>query len=221
MPVIVPAILEKTGEDFDDRNFILERISGVERIHVDFADGKFVSNQTLPAGKLDILNPAFHFEAHLMVKEPLDFIDYQIAGFKTVIIHYEAFASEELVDNAATAITKLGMVPGVAVNPETPASVLRYFGDTIRHFLIMTTHPGLQGNLFLPESIERIRELRRQLAHVTIEVDGGINSSNAYSLITAGADLLVVGSAIVKASNPAESYAEIENSILAAPETKT
>ena len=94
MSVIVPAILEQTREGFDDKNFIIERIFGVERIQVDFEDGQFVPGQTLSVGKLDILNPAFHYEAHLMVKEPADFIDYQIAGFKTVIIHYEAFSRE-------------------------------------------------------------------------------------------------------------------------------
>jgi ribulose-phosphate 3-epimerase len=220
MPAIVPAILEQTRDGFDDKNFILERIPGVERIHVDFEDGQFVTSQTVPASKLDVLNPAFHYEAHLMAMEPTDFMDYQIAGFKTVMVHYEAFTSEEQVDNAAVAISKLGMVPAVAINPETPISVLRYFGDTIRHFLVMSVHPGRQGNPFLPESMDRVTELRRLLPHVTIEVDGGINSSNAHALITAGADLLVVGSAIVKANDPAASYAAIENSILAS-ETKT
>jgi ribulose-phosphate 3-epimerase len=215
MSSIIPAILEQTREDFDDENFIIERIPGVERIHVDFADGKFVPHKTVPAAELDILNPAFHYEAHLMVDSPADFMDYQIAGFKSVIIHYEAFAAEEQVDNAASNIIKLGMAPAVAINPETPVSVLRYFGDTIRHFLIMSVHPGSQGNSFLPESIERVRELRAFLPHVTIEVDGGINSGNARLLLDAGADLVVVGSAIIKADYPAASYAEIENSILA------
>lgn len=221
MSSIIPAILEQTREEFDDKNFIIERISGVERIHVDFIEaGQFGEQKTVTANKLDILNPAFHYEAHLMINQPEDFIDYQIAGFKTIIIHYEAFSGEEQVDNAATAIAKLGMAPSVAINPETPVSVLRYFGDTIRHFLVMSIHPGSQGTPFLPESIKRVAELRALLGHVTIEVDGGINSSNARSVISAGADLLVVGSAIVKASDPASAYAKIENSILIS-ETKT
>lgn len=220
MSSIVPAILEQTIEEFDNKNFIIERISGVERIHIDFTDGKFVSSTSLPAGSLDVLNPAFHYEAHVMASQPTDFIDYQMAGFKTVVVHYEAFTSEEQVDLAATEISKLGMTPAIAINPETPVSVLRYFGDTINHFLVMSVNPGVQGNPFLPESADRVSELRELLPHVTIEVDGGINSSNAHSLITAGADLLVVGSAIVKANDPAASFAEIENS-LHFTETKT
>lgn len=220
MPSIVPAILEQTRESFDDKNFIIERIPAVDRIHVDFTDGQFVESGTVPASKLDVLNPAFHYEAHLMVKNPTDFIDYEIAGFKTVIIHYEAFAKEEDVDNAASAIAQLGMLPGVAINPETPISVLRYFGDTIKHFLIMSVKPGLQGNPFIPESINRVKELRDLVPHATIEVDGGINSSNGHLLINAGADLVVVGSAIVKANDPAAAFSEIENSLLA-NETKT
>jgi ribulose-phosphate 3-epimerase len=214
MSVIVPAILEQTREGFDDKNFIIERISGVERIHVDFADGKFVQSETVKASELEGLNPAFQYEAHLMVGEPTDFLDYQIAGFKTAIIHYEAFSSEEAIDQAAVAIKKLGMQPAVAINPNTPVSVLRYFGDTISNFLVMGVIPGAQGNPFVPETVSRVAELRALLPHVTIEVDGGINFSNAKEIMEAGADLLVVGSAIVKAASPQDAYAEIETTLL-------
>lgn len=219
MPAVVPAILEQTREGFDDKNFIIERIPGVERIHVDFEDGDFVPATGLSVVKLDVLNPAFHYEAHLMARNPTEFIDYQIAGFRTIIIHYEAFANEAAVDEAASAISRLGMAPALAVNPETPVPVLKHFGDSIKHFLVMGVHPGRQGNPFLPETVKKVSELRQLLPHVTIEVDGGVSSGNASALMDAGADLLVVGSAIVMAPDPAASYMEIESSILS--ETKT
>ncbi len=214
MSSIVPAIFEQDREAFDGKNFVIERIPGVERIHVDIADSIFVNGRTITVADLDVLNPAFHYEAHLMVENPSDFVDYNIAGFKTVIVHYEAFAKEEMVDEAASSISKLGMSPAVAINPETPVSVLRYFGDTIGHFLIMSVHPGAQGKPFINTTFDRVSELRQMLPHATIEVDGGLSSSNAHALISAGADLLVVGSAIVKSSDPAASFAEIESSIL-------
>lgn len=219
MSSIIPAILEQSRESFDDKHFVIERIIGVERIHIDFSDGIFVPNKTISASELDVLNPAFHYEAHLMIQNPTDFVDYNIAGVKTVIVHYEAFAKEEMVDEAALAISKLGITPAVAINPETSISVLRYFGDTISHFLIMGVHPGAQGNPFIDETFDRISELRQMFPHATIEVDGGVNSSNAHALISAGANFLVVGSAIVSSADPATSFAQIESSILT--ETKT
>ncbi len=214
MSIIVPAILEQDKQNLIDKNFFIERIPGVERIHIDFADGKFVANTAVAAGEIELLNPAFHYEAHVMTTSPEDFLDYHIAGFKTVIVHYEAFNSEESIDEATKAIAKLGMTPGIAINPDTPVSVLRYFGDTVTHFLVMSVIPGKQGNPFIESSFEKIKELRKLLPHATIEVDGGVSSSNAKLLVDAGADLLVVGSAITKVSDPAAGFSAIEHALL-------
>jgi ribulose-phosphate 3-epimerase len=210
MSTIIPAILEQTREGLEDKIFQVTRIPGVETIQVDFADGQFVPSQTFPIAEFDTLNPAFAWEAHLMVKEPGNFLDYQIAGFSRVILHYEAYTKEELLDEAATEITKLGMKPGIAINPETPISVLRYFGDTIKYFVIMSVEPGFQGSAFLDSSVERVAELRKLLPHAIIEVDGGIKANNAQSLILAGADFLIVGSALFETQNPAENYLKIQ-----------
>ncbi|MEK7161658.1 MAG: hypothetical protein AAB729_03130, partial [Patescibacteria group bacterium] len=103
MPQIVPAILEKTSEAFAEKLSLICKIPGVERIQVDFGDGVFIENKLLEVGEMDSLNPAFHWEAHLMVKEPNDFLDYQICGFKTLIVHYEAFSSvSELIATIQT-----------------------------------------------------------------------------------------------------------------------
>ncbi len=196
MAFIIPAILENTAAGLDDKMFRATRLVGVERIHVDFCDGQFVGTQTLPIKELDVLNPAFQWEAHLMVEGPKDFLDYQIAGFTTVIIHYEAFSQEALVDEAVAEIKKLGMMPALAIRPETPPSVLRYFGDTISRFLLLSVQPGGQGGAFLEDSAPRLQELRQILPHAILEVDGGISNANAGQLTAAGADALVVGSAL-------------------------
>jgi ribulose-phosphate 3-epimerase len=214
MPAIVPAILEESRPGFDDKVFQITRIPGVERIQVDFGDGDFVPHKTLAVGELEPLNPAFAWEAHLMVRQPKNFLDYQIAGFHTLTLHYEAFLKEEAVDDAASEIKKLGMVPAIALNPETPVSVLRYFGDTLSHFTLMSVHPGFQGQEFLTQTFERVRELKTILPHATIEVDGGIQPEAAGRLIEAGADLLVVGSGLfAEGAALLEHFAQFNNAI--------
>lgn len=214
MPTIVPAILEETRSGLEDKVFQLTRISGVGRLQVDFGDGDFVPHKTLSVAEIEPLNPAFHWEAHLMVRQPHNFLDYQIAGFQTIVLHYESFLKEELIDEAAGEIKKLGLKPAIAINPETPVSVLRYFGDTIDQFTVLSIHPGFQGHDFLPQSYERVRELKSIMPHATIEVDGGVKAENAAELLNAGADMLVVGSALfIEGSTPAEQFELLHNAI--------
>ncbi len=206
MSIIIPAILEETREGLEDKIFQITRIPGVERIQVDFGDGDFVPHKTLEVGEFPPLNPAYTWEAHLMVRSPQNFLDYQIAGFQTIILHYEAFAKEELIDEAATEIKKLGLNVGVAINPETPESVLRYFGDTVNHFTLLSVHPGFQGAEFLPQTVERVHQLKTALPNAIIEVDGGIKPGNAAELLASGADHLVVGSALFAGNTPAANF---------------
>jgi ribulose-phosphate 3-epimerase len=209
MPTIVPAILEETREGLEDKLFQITRVPGVERVQIDFADGEFVEHKTLGVTEFDSLNPAFHWEAHLMTKPPHNFLDYQIAGFKTIILHYEAFGKEEHLDDTLTEIKKCGLIPALAINPETPVSVLRYFGDTIQHFTVLSVHPGSQGQSFLEETYERVTELRNLIPHAIIEVDGGISQENIGGLIAAGSDLLAVGSALFETEDLNKNYSEL------------
>jgi len=213
MPAIVPAILEETRQGLEDKIFQITRIPEVERIQVDFGDGDFVPHKTLEVGEFDVLNPAFQWEAHLMIREPQNFLDYQIAGFQTIILHYEAFLKEELIDEAVTEIKKLGLIPGLAINPETPVSVLRYFGDTIDHFTLLSIHPGFQGRQFLPQTFDRVRQLKTILSSAIIEVDGGIREENAANLATAGADFLVVGSRLFETKDVSQAYKSLQTSL--------
>src|SRR6185369_914244 len=104
MAKLVPSILEATKDGFQNIYRQETKLPGVERIQVDFGDGEFVANKILPVDEIEPLNPAFHWEAHLMVKEPKEFLDYQICGFKTIIIHYEAFGNKEDLLQSVAAI---------------------------------------------------------------------------------------------------------------------
>ncbi len=208
MPQIVPAILEKTSEAFAEKLSLICKIPGVERIQVDFGDGVFIENKLLEVGEMDSLNPAFHWEAHLMVKEPNDFLDYQICGFKTLIVHYEAFSSvSELIATIQT-IKSMGFKAGVAVSPETPVEVL--VSIKADQYLIMSVIPGKQGQGFIENTLNKVKELRKLLPGAIIEVDGGVNLANVNSIAQAGTDLIVAGSAIVSGGNMAENFEKLK-----------
>ncbi len=199
MAIILPAILEKTKEAFEQRLALVCKIPGVTKIQVDFGDGEFIENKLLEAGEMDTLNPAFEWEAHLMVKNPNDFLDYQICGFKTLIVHYEAFENSDDLKKSLADIKGMGFKTGVAINPDTMVNVLKEVSAD--QYLIMSVVPGKQGQAFLPSTIDRIKELRAIYPHAIIEVDGGVNETNIKSIKQAGADLICVGSALVKAEN--------------------
>lgn len=196
MAIIVPAILEKTKEDFEARAQRFERLLNVQRIQVDVADGKFVANTTVLAPEIDLLSPNYIWEAHLMVEEPVDFFDYQMLGFTVIIVHYEAFQNEAVLISSLAQIRKLGLKVGLAFNPETPVASVAPYGEQVDQFTVLSIHPGTQGAEFMPESLGRIAELRAACPSAIIEVDGGISLETAKSVADAGADLLVVGSAL-------------------------
>ncbi|HEX3099939.1 MAG TPA: hypothetical protein VHQ41_03115 [Patescibacteria group bacterium] len=209
--MIIPAILEKNPLDFAHKLAKIKTIPKVERIQVDFCDGIFVPTTSVAVediGHVPKLDKA-EWEAHLMVDYPKNFAAYKEAGFSTVIIHYESFISESMLEDALDQITNLGMKPGIAIRPETIVSVLRYFTDTINQFTILSVEPGKQGNPFLPESIEKVKALRELAENATIEVDGGVNADNAGTLINSGADFLVVGSALFETENIKQNYQKI------------
>jgi ribulose-phosphate 3-epimerase len=209
MAIIIPAILEKEKAVFSGRAEEVERLPGVSLVQVDFADGKFVNNTTLSIEDMDVLNPALTWEAHLMVEEPVDFFDYQMVGFGTVIVHYEAFQDKSLILGSLAKINELGMKAGLAIKPNTSVDVVVQFKDLISQVTILSIEPGEQGREFLPESLEKIRQARLLLPEVQVEVDGGLNVDNIRAVVEAGADLLVVGSALVLSNNLQYSFDEL------------
>ena len=210
MPQIIPAILEATKEGFLQKLSLVMKIPGVERVQVDFGDGKFIPTKLLDPDEMDVLNPAIHWEAHLMCQGPKDFLDYQICGFKTLIVHYEAFPSAGELKNTLAEIKKMGFRSSVAISPQTPVSVLENIEAD--QYLIMSVVPGKQGQAFIESTPERIAELRKLKPNAIIEVDGGINPETIKKV--AGADLVVAGSSIMNQENPAEAYEKLKQNVI-------
>lgn len=215
MPQIVPAILEKTAKDFFDKISQVAdlSVSGLQRIQVDFGDGLFISNTMLSVTEMAGLKPTLHWEAHLMIKEPMDFVNYKLCGFETIVVHYEAYPNRQVLESGLIAIKSLGMKAGVAINPETPVAVLKELENRAEQFLVMSVVPGKQGQEFIPQTIEKIQALKQLLPQSLIEVDGGVNVGNIKSVAMAGADFICVGSALVRALNVSEAFEQLQGEI--------
>ena len=196
--MIIPSILENNPAKFNERFKAISSLPGVKTLQIDFADGELVATKTIGIEDLKLPKNKFFYEAHLMIANPTNFADYAKKGFKRIIVHYEAFNSEQELEQALEQIIALKMIPGIAISPSTAVSVLRYFTDTIRYFTLLGVAPGKQGQEMKPDTFDRLRELRDIAEGANIEMDGGVNTANIAELIDAGATECVVGSALLE-----------------------
>lgn len=174
--------------------------AGVDLIHVDVMDGRFVPNITL--GPLIVeaarRSTTLPLDVHLMIIEPDQYLsDFAKAGADRISVHWEACPN---LHRTLQRIRELGCQAGIAINPHTPASFLTEIIHLLDVIIVMTVNPGFGGQAFLPETLPKIQALRSLLAQsgreVDIEVDGGINAATANTAVEAGANVLIAGSAI-------------------------
>jgi ribulose-phosphate 3-epimerase len=183
---------------------------GIEAVHWDVMDGAFVPNISYGGVVIESvrLRSDLYFEAHLMIARPDERLDdFIAAGCDGITIHVEGrFNQRETLKR----IKDVGITAGLCVNPETsPESMAPYF-DVLDVALVMSVHPGFGGQKFLPEVLEKVRWLRRHgPPDLVIEIDGGINPHTASEAVAAGAQWLVVGSALFKAADRAAVLAEL------------
>ena len=199
MTKIAPSILSADFTRLGEQVQALEA-AGVDRFQVDVMDGRFVPNITFGALAIESLRPLTRLtiEAHLMVQPPEDFIErFAKAGADTIIVHQEATPH---LHRAIQQIHHFGKKAGVAINPSTPASTLSEILGSVQLVLIMTVNPGFGGQDFIPETLSKIRQVRKAIQErgldCEIEVDGGINNQTARLAVEAGANVLVAGSAV-------------------------
>jgi ribulose-phosphate 3-epimerase len=176
--------------------------AGVQRLHVDVMDGHFVPNLSMGPVVLDGLRARtkLFIEVHLMVEQPAKFTAAFIAkGADLIIVHHEVLEDARPV---LAEIKKLGIQAGVAINPNTPVETIAPYLPLIDLALCMTVFPGFGGQAFLPESPTRIARLRQLIAEhnprCDLEVDGGIDAKTAARAVSAGANVLVVGTGIFR-----------------------
>lgn len=194
---ISPSIL---SADFGKLN---EDIATVEpycdSLHVDVMDGHFVPNLTFGAPVVRHIKSKLPLQCHLMVERPQDYIKpFAEAGAQMLIVHQEA---AEHLHRLVMAIKEHEMKAGISINPATPVGTLEEIVDDVDQVLVMSVNPGFGGQEFIPDAVDKIRQLRLMREDLEISVDGGINDQTAKLVVEAGANVLVSGSYIFKAKD--------------------
>ena len=209
--------------DFGDLRTELRRMIDADAnyIHLDVMDGTFVPNISFGATVISCLRKrcSLIFDVHLMVKEPLRFIDDFIrAGEVIITVHLEDCKD---VKKTIRYIRSKEVRVGLAISPETPVEKIIPYLPELDMAMVMTVHPGFGGQKFMPECAEKVRTIRRYaLSHnldLDIEVDGGINEENTSIVTEAGANVIVAGSSIFKSKHPGLVIAKMRSNADAHP----
>ena len=198
MVKIAPSILSANFLRLGDEIRAAEA-AGADLLHIDIMDGHFVPNMTIGPFIVEAIRTvtSLPLDVHLMIEEPDKYTgDFIKAGANCLTIHYEACKH---LHRTVQQIRENGINAGVSLNPATPVWSLEHILQDIDVALLMSVNPGFGGQKFIPQATEKIRTLRRLISEkglsTSIEVDGGIKLNNTAEVISAGADILVMGSA--------------------------
>lgn len=209
MSKLIPAILT---DSLDELKAKLDRLAGLtDWVQIDIMDGLFVPQTSISLEQLASLKADFSFDIHLMVNNPEGYIGgCRQANAKRVIFQLEGVRDpESLLDQLAG----LPFETGIALRPQTPLGAVEPYLDRIDTVLLLSVEPGKQGQTFIPETFEKIARLRQIAPQITIEVDGGVNAENIGAVASAGADRIVVGSAIMNAPDMAVTIEDLNAKI--------
>ncbi len=214
--IVAPSIL---AADFANLQRDIEMInnSDAQWFHIDIMDGVFVPNISFGMPVLEAIkkHATKTIDVHLMIVDPDRYIKiFADLGTNILTVHYEACTH---LHRTIQAIKALGMKAGVALNPHTPVSLLHEVIQDIDLVCLMSVNPGFGGQSFIENTFDKIRHLKTLIvsknADTLIEIDGGVNSTNATELIENGADVLVAGNFVFKSNNPTLTISDLVKQI--------
>lgn len=205
--IIIPAILTNDKKALEW--MIRQSESWTDYVQVDIMDGKFVPSRSITAEDLGTIKTSLKMEAHLMVENLEGCLkSFKEAGCEKIVFHLEAAPSK--TGDIIQKIREIDLEVGLAINPETPISALEPFVEKIDSVLLMSVHPGFYGAKFIPQILNKARDLRRIWPEVILSMDGGLKSTNILKVKEAGMDQACVGSQIFKADDPGKAFAELK-----------
>jgi len=212
MVEIAPSIL---AADFAHLSRDVEAVqrAGVSMVHVDVMDGHFVPNITIGPPVVRSLRKATDLllDCHLMIENAELYIaEFAAAGAGMISVHQEACPH---LDRTLQLIREHGAAAGVVLNPATPVSTLATIIETLDFVLVMSVNPGFGGQKFISYTLDKVRELdqirRDRRLSYRIEIDGGVSADNVGEIVAAGCDIIVAGSSVFGAADPAEAVATL------------
>lgn len=201
---IVPAILTKDKNEFSDMFEMSEQFANM--VQVDIMDGKFVPSESIKQEDLKGHKASKFVEAHLMVIDPLEWIDaFYEFGAKRIIFHLEVPGNKEKIIQK---IRSRGLGVGIAVNPDTKIEDISNLVGNVDTVLFMSVVPGFYGSKFIPSVLDKIKEFSKIYPGKPVGIDGGVKLSNIEQIVSFGVEFICVGSALLKSEDSSKSYSE-------------
>jgi ribulose-phosphate 3-epimerase len=204
---VVPAILTNKREE------LLKMVDDCSKfcsyIQIDIMDGKFVPSKSISVDCIRDIRFPVKSEAHLMVEEPLEWLEaFKAAGSSRIIFHFEIQKEHLKIINA---IRKQNLEVGIAINPSTRINDFSFLVDKVDCVLFMSVVPGFYGSKFIPEVLDKIKEFKKLHPDKCAGIDGGVKTDNIIAVAQSNVDYICVGSAILKAADPKNAYYKIKN----------